>query len=57
LRLVAYWQKIEPEQGKYSFEDLDWQIKEAEKRDIEVILVIGRKVSRWPECHIPEWAT
>ncbi len=56
LRLVAYWQKIEPEQGKYSFEDLDWQIKEAEKRDIEVILVIGRKVPRWPECHIPEWA-
>jgi len=56
LRLVAYWQKVEPEQGKYSFEDLDWQIEEAGKRDVEVILVIGRKVPRWPECHIPEWA-
>jgi len=56
IRLIAYWQKIEPEQGKYSFEDLDWQIKEASKRDIEIILVMGQKVPRWPECHIPDWA-
>jgi len=56
LRLVAYWQKIEPEQGEYIFTDLDWQIKEAEKRGAEVILTIGRKLPRWPECHIPNWA-
>jgi len=56
LRLVAYWPRIEPNQGNYSFEDLDWQIKEAGRRDAEVILVIGRKVPRWPECHIPDWA-
>jgi hypothetical protein len=56
LRLVAYWQKIEPEPDKYSFTDLDWQIKEAEKREAQVILVIGRKLPRWPECHLPNWA-
>ena len=56
LRLVAYWQKIEPRPGQYQFEDLDWQIKEADRRDAEVILAIGRKVPRWPECHIPDWA-
>lgn len=56
LRLVAYWQKIESEKGKYSFDDLDWQIQEAEKRNAEVILAIGRKLPRWPECHIPSWA-
>ena len=56
LRLVAYWPRIEPSPGKYSFEDLDWQIKEAGRRDAEVILAIGRKVPRWPECHIPDWA-
>ena len=56
LRLIAYWPKIEPNQGEYSFTDLDWQISEAVKRDAEVILVIGRKLPRWPECHIPDWA-
>lgn len=56
LRLVAYWPKIEPNSGEYSFDDLDWQINEAGKRDAQVILVIGQKVPRWPECHIPDWA-
>ena len=56
LRLVAYWQKIEPKQNEYSFADLDWQIEEAGKRKAEVILTIGRKLPRWPECHIPDWA-
>jgi hypothetical protein len=56
LRLVAYWPKIEPNQGEYSFNDLDWQIAEAEKRKAEVILAVGRKLPRWPECHIPDWA-
>lgn len=56
LRLVAYWQKIEPERGKYYFDDLDWQIQEAEKRGAEIILVMGQKVPRWPECHTPDWA-
>ena len=56
LRLIAYWQKIEPNEGEYSFDDLDWQINEAEKRDAQVILAVGRKLPRWPECHVPEWA-
>jgi hypothetical protein len=57
IRLVAYWPNIEPELGEYSFEDLDWQILEAGKRNVQVILVVGQKVPRWPECHIPKWAT
>lgn len=32
LRLIAPWDEIEPAPGKYDFTDLDWQIKEAEKR-------------------------
>ncbi len=56
LRLIAYWQYLEPEQGSYSFEDLDWQIQEAGKRNAQVILAVGRKLPRWPECHIPAWA-
>ena len=56
LRLVAYWDKIEPEQGEYFFDDLDWQIAQAGEREADVILAIGRKLPRWPECHSPKWA-
>ncbi len=56
LRLIAYWQYLEPEKGKFDFRDLDWQIEEAQKRNKEVVLVIGHRVPRWPECHTPEWA-
>lgn len=55
LRLPVYWDLIEKERGIYEYVDLDWQISEAEKRGVEVILALGQKVPRWPECHIPEW--
>ncbi|PIS23292.1 hypothetical protein COT49_00380 [candidate division WWE3 bacterium CG08_land_8_20_14_0_20_40_13] len=53
LRLGAYWNKIETLDGVYDFSDLDFQILEAKKRDAKVVLAIGRKVPRWPECHDP----
>lgn len=56
LRLVAYWPKIESVRGQYDFTDLDWQVEEAGKRGAEVIIAIGRKLPRWPECHYPSWA-
>ncbi len=56
IRLSAYWNDIEPENNEYNFEILDWQISEAKKRDAKILLAIGRKLPRWPECHIPEWA-
>ncbi|KKT58934.1 hypothetical protein A3G55_03660 [Candidatus Giovannonibacteria bacterium RIFCSPLOWO2_12_FULL_44_25] len=56
LRLVAYWDLVEPAESQFNFKDLDWQITEAEKRGAKIILVVGRKVPRWPECHIPSWA-
>jgi len=56
LKLIAYWDSIEKEPGNYNFSDLDWQIQEAEKREAKVMLVMGRRVPRWPECHFPDWA-
>jgi len=56
IRLLTHWDLIEPEKDKYFFEDLDWQIKTAEEKRVNLILVIGMKTGRWPECHIPEWA-
>ncbi|MEA3273620.1 MAG: cellulase family glycosylhydrolase [Patescibacteria group bacterium] len=56
IRLPVYWQFVEQKEGEYDFADLDWMMEEAEKRQVEIILVVGRKVPRWPECHIPDWA-
>jgi len=56
IKLITHWDLIEPEKDKYFFEDLDWQIKEAENHSAKILLVIGMKTPRWPECHIPEWA-
>jgi len=57
LRLIAYWPQIEPEKGVFDFSVLDWQVSEAQKRGAKIILAVGRKLPRWPECHTPLWAT
>lgn len=56
LKVATYWDLIELKSGVYDFKDLDWQIREAENYDAKVILAIGMKTPRWPECHIPGWA-
>ncbi len=56
IRLPVYWQDIEVSEGKFSFGDYDWMVKEAQQRGIKLILVIGRKTPRWPECNMPDWA-
>src|SRR3989338_7552225 len=55
FRFSAHWPLTEPEEGKFNFEELDFQIQEAEKRDATVILAVGRRLPGWPECHEPEW--
>lgn len=55
LRLVAYWDEIEPQKDQYDFGVIKWQLDEAEKRNIPVILIVGRKVVRYPECFEPQW--
>jgi len=56
LRLPAYWDKIEYKEGLFFYDDLDWQVSEAVKRDVSVILAVGGRLPRWPECHFPDWA-
>ncbi|NQT33341.1 MAG: beta-galactosidase [Candidatus Omnitrophica bacterium] len=55
IRLGAYWDEIEREEGVYDFSRLEWQVKEARKRGIKVALTVGMKAPRWPEYFIPEW--
>lgn len=56
IRIPVYWDYIEQEQGTYKWDRLDYEVAEAEKRDARLTIAIGRKVPRWPECFIPEWA-
>lgn len=55
VRIPVYWDLSEPREGEYDFADLDWQIEETSLRGGEIILSIGQRVPRWPECHIPGW--
>jgi hypothetical protein len=57
LRIQSEWDEVEATEGNYNFEALDWQIAEAEKRGIKVLLVVGERQPRWPECHTPVWLT
>jgi len=56
IKLLSYWSLLEPQEDAYKFEDLDWQVSQAQSRGVQLILVIGMKTGRWPECHIPAWA-
>ncbi len=56
VRLVSYWADIERERGVYDFAELDWQMKMAEDKGVEVSLALGLRQPRWPECHMPTWA-
>ncbi|HTL47202.1 MAG TPA: beta-galactosidase [Verrucomicrobiae bacterium] len=55
IRLGTYWNRIEKDEGVLDFEYLDWQIAEAKKRHIPVLLTLGMKAPRWPEYYIPDW--
>lgn len=56
LRLVSYWNQLEPTPGQYDFSLLDWQFEKAEAANAKVSLSIGLRQPRWPECHMPTWA-
>jgi len=56
LRLAAHWPMVEPIDDVYNFEELDYQIKRAEEVGADVVFAVGRRLPRWPECHVPQWA-
>ncbi len=56
IRLVIYWDQTEKERGEFNFSETDWLLDKAREYKTPVILTLGMKVPRWPECHLPEWA-
>ena len=56
LRLAAHWPMIEPQKDVYTFSEMDYQLARANEVGAKVILGVGRRLPRWPECHVPSWA-
>ncbi|MFA5935339.1 MAG: beta-galactosidase [Patescibacteria group bacterium] len=56
FRIGAYWNFIEPQKGDWNFDDLDRDIREIEARGGSIVLAVGQKLPRWPECWAPEWS-
>jgi hypothetical protein len=55
-RLVVYWDDVEKNPGEFDYSNIKYQLDTLKKYpESEVILVVGRKVIRYPECHEPNW--
>ena len=55
-RLAVYWDEVQKDADSYDYSNIKYQLDALEKYpDSEVILVFGRKVIRYPECHEPKW--
>jgi hypothetical protein len=55
IRIPIFWDQLEREPGKFDWADLDWQMQEAAKANAQVMLVVGHRVPRYPECYAPDW--
>jgi hypothetical protein len=54
IRLGAYWNRMEPEPGKFLTDELDWQIDAAERAGKLIILCVGPlKTFSYPEFFVP----
>lgn len=56
VRFPVYWPDIEPSANIFEWKQLDEFIKYSEQHHVKLTLAIGRKVPRWPECFVPNWA-
>jgi hypothetical protein len=56
IRLPLYWSEFEPVEDQFQTDSLKFYLDEAERKQVKVILALGYKAPRWPECYPPEWA-
>jgi hypothetical protein len=57
LRIPAYWDDIQSSsKDSYDYSNVDWEVTEAGKRSATIVMAIGYRLPRWPECHLPDWA-
>jgi hypothetical protein len=55
IRLAAYWNRIEPEHGRFDPSELDWQVDAAEAAGKQIIMCVGPiKCFGYPEYFVPD---
>ncbi len=54
-RIPVYWNRIEARKGEFDWTEVDELMAISSSNDVDVIMAIGRRVPRWPECFLPEW--
>lgn len=55
IRIPVYWDEVENSRDRYNFDDIDYMLGLAKQNNVQVILAIGKRLPRWPECHVPGW--
>lgn len=54
IRLGAYWNRMEPEPGRFDHDELDWLIDAAERAGKQIIVCVGPvKAFGYPEFFVP----
>jgi hypothetical protein len=54
IRLAAYWDRIEPAEGTYRWDELDWMVDAAGQAGKQIILCVGPvKAFGYPEFFVP----
>ncbi len=56
FRIPVYWDHVEPERDVWLWGETDAIVDRAEANGAEIVMAMGRRVPRWPECFTPEWA-
>jgi len=57
IKIHTQWDWVEGKKDNFYFDDIDWQLAQANAKGVSIIYVVGMKSGRWPECHIPTWAS
>ncbi|OGL73107.1 hypothetical protein A3E39_04405 [Candidatus Uhrbacteria bacterium RIFCSPHIGHO2_12_FULL_60_25] len=55
FRIPAYWNVVQPAPDRYDWSSIDYQLDEIAHRNGKVLLAVGLKLPRWPECWKPDW--
>ena len=55
IKIHINWNNTQKDRHAIDFASLDRMVTEAEENDVKLVLVIGLKTGRWPECHTPDW--
>ena len=56
VRLPIYWSDVQLTPDQYDWALADQLVALSEDRGVDLTVVVGMKVPRWPECYIPDWA-